>query len=348
MKKRKVLIILLVCILGIVIAAASAILVMRYTGGKSLRGDNKAPELPSFKDDTEITEDEEKIPDSDGKEYQVKYNGHKYKYNDAMINVLFMGIDTETEVRENELYGNGGQVDVILMACVDTENKTVRLLSIPRDTVCEVEIYDYQGEAVGTSRLPISLSHAYGDGAAKSGELTANAVSELLYGLTVHAWYSLNISAIQIVNDFLGGITIVADENNIDYLTKGTQIGDEVVLKGNYARRFIVHRYGENDSSRRIRQRQYLKSFISTALAKLKKNPTLVTDLYGKISEYSTTTLTLDEMVWLTSEMVGMNINDDFITIKGDEIEADDRVEYIVDEKALYETMLEIFYIEVE
>lgn len=345
---KKIFFIALSVILFLIVIAVSAFYIMRYTGEKKLRESGSPPNLPSVEDSTfDVTSNEDDFG-IDESSYSVRYNGKKYKYNESMISILFMGIDSEVPLEENELYGHGGQVDVLFVACIDTDNKKVQLLQIPRDTVCDVEVFDYYGNSAGISRLPISLSHAYGDGGQKSGEITANAVSELLYGLKVNAWISVNLLALPVINDSIGGVTVIADEGNVDYMQSNTNIGDAVLLKGNYVKKFIVHRYDGNDSTRHIRQKQYLTSFISTAKKAIKKNPSLVLDIYNSTSKWTCTTLSVDEIVWLASEMLEMEINTDFITLKGEEKVSDNRVEYHIDEKALYETILKIFYVEVE
>ena len=336
--KRKLLIIAVffVCLVFLLL---TVFYIVKYSGKNNLTQNNKEPTLPKLEQEAE----EDKSAET---EYSVKYNGKKYKYNDKMINILLIGVDTEKQ--DETMYGASGNADVLLLGCINTETDEVKIISIPRDTVCDVVVYDYQGESAGTQRLPISLSHAYGDGGDKSAELTVNAVSELLYGLPIHAWYTLNTLSIKVINDAVGGVPIIPDENSIRYLPGDAVIGEEYLLKGVYARGFVVHRYEESDSTRRVRQKQYLSSFVQQAKKAFSKNPLIVVDLYKKIDNYSATSLTLDEIVWLAGEVAGMNISTDFVSLKGEEIQGETMTEFHVDETSLYETMLDIFYIEVE
>jgi len=335
--KRK-LIIALVVFLVLALILFSVYSILRSQGKKKLTQSDKTPTLPK------IEETDEPV---DTAEYSVKYNGKKYKYNENMINILMIGIDTD-EKKQESLYGIGGHADVLLLGCINPDTDEVKIISIPRDTVCDVVVHDYNGEAVGTQQLPISLSHAYGDGGEKSAELTVNAVSELLYGLPVHAWYSLNVDSVRIINDAVGGVPVIADENNIKYLPKSVKVGDEYLLTNHYARRFIVNRYDESDLTRRIRQKQYLTSFVKQAKKAFSDNPLIVVDIYKKLNNYSLTSLTLDEVVWLAGEVAAMDISVDFTALRGEEVQGETMTEFYVDEKALYETMLDIFYIEVE
>ena len=342
---KKVLLVLLTVFLSLIIIATASVLIVRDNGRQKLTETEKQPELPPVVSETPS---EDESPEENTQEYSVRYNGKKYKYNDKMINVLLMGIDSAEPVEERELFGDGGQVDVLWLGCINTENKSVKIITIPRDTLCSIEVYDINGEPIGTETLPIALSHAFGDGGVKSAEMTVNAVSELLYGLQIHAWYSVNTLAIPVVNDAIGGVEVVADETNIDFMPSWANIGDKVLLKGNYAHRFIVPRFDTTDASRRVRQKQYMKSFIPTAKKAIKDNPLIVIDIYNKITEYSCTSLTLDEILWLSGEMLGMDIDTDAITLEGTEGTMGKYNTITLDETKLFEAMLDIFYLEVE
>jgi LCP family protein required for cell wall assembly len=259
-----------------------------------------------------------------------------------------MGIDKRTKVETNDFYTYGGQADVILLACMDTLNKKIRLISIPRDTVCEIELFDYHGNSVGTSDVQIALSYAYGEGGEKSCNITSDAVSNLLYGLPIHAWYSLNVAAVGMVNDAVGGVEVLVNERNKASLPSYAKVGERFLLKGDHAKRFISIRGENSDFSRRAQQKEYLSSFVSSAKAALSKKPLLAKTIIEKVASYSVTNLTLDEMLYLVDEVLKMEIDTDFITLKGEESVVENRVEFAVDEKALYEMMLDIFYLEVE
>ncbi len=331
--------------LSLILVATVSLFIMKDNGRKKLTETEKQPELPPVV--SELPQEDEPTDES-AEKYSVRYNGKKYKYNDKMTNVLLMGIDSTEPVDENELFGDGGQVDVLWLGCINNETKSVKMISIPRDTLCDIEMYDINGEPIGSERLPIALSHAFGDGSVKSAEMTVNAVSELLYGLQIHAWYSVNVSAVTLVNDAIGGVEVVADEDNLPFMPSGTEIGETVLLKGKSAHRFIVPRFDTTDASRRVRQKQYMKSFIPTVKEAVKDDPLIVADIYNKISEYSCTSLTLDEIIWLSSEVIGMDIDMDAITLEGKEETIGKYNTITLDETKLFETMLDIFYVEVE
>ncbi len=347
MKIIKILKIIAVVFLVIVILLISTYFIMLNSGKKSLM-DNKT-ETPVLTPPTTSSDQEEPLPEDSGdEEYSVKYNGKKYIYNDSIVNLLFIGVDNKAEVEKNGFYTDGGQADVLLLGCMDTLNKTIKLISIPRDTITEIELFDYYGNSAGTSDVQIALSYAFGDGGETSCEITSNAVSNLLYGLPIHAWYSLDVSAVAAINDAVGGVEVTVTEKNKPYLPSEAKIGEKYLLKGNFAKRFISLRGTGNDSSRRSQQKEYLKGFLSSAKKSLAKNPLLARRIIQNVTDYSVTNLSLDEMLYLIDEALKMEIDTDFVTLNGEEIVVDNKVEIHLDEKALYEMMLDIFYVEVE
>ncbi len=343
MKILKALKVILFALLILIFALIIAYFVLRHTGKESIFSDNtKKPVLtPPHQVEEEVSIEEES-------DYSVRYNGKKYAYNESMVNFLFMGIDNRTTAEENDFYTYGGQADVLLLGCMDTLNKKIKLISIPRDTVTEIELFDYYGNSTGTGDVQIALSYAYGDGGEKSCTMTSDAVSNLLYGLPIHAWYSLNVVAVETVNDAVGGVEVMVTEQNKYCFPSRAKVGEKFLLQGYYARQFISTRGNLNDSSRRAQQKEYLTSFVATAKKALAKNPLLAKTILENVADYSVTNLSVNEMLYLVDEVLKMEIDTDFITLQGEETIVDNRVRFIVDEKALYEMMLDIFYLEVE
>ena len=72
------------------------------------------------------------------------------------------------------------------------------MISIPRDTMTQIETFGPGGKSLGKSKDHISLSYAYGDGGYESCELAENAVSELLYGLPIDGYCALNMDGLPV------------------------------------------------------------------------------------------------------------------------------------------------------
>ena len=91
------------------------------------------------------------------------------------------------------------------------------MISIPRDTMTEVESFDLEGNSLGTSTDHISLSYGYGDGGQKSCKLTQEAVENLMYGVPIQGFFALNLDGLPELSKSVGGITVtVPDDSLVD------------------------------------------------------------------------------------------------------------------------------------
>lgn len=285
-------------------------------------------------------------------ENTLKYKGVKYRYNEEMINLLFIGVDTSGEVGNGEAENKGtgkdaGQADTIFLAAMDNKRKIVTLIPVNRDTMTEISIYDLYGQFTGKKTEQIALSYAFGDGAKKSAELTRDAVSHLFYGLPIHGYFALNTSAIPIVNDMVGGVYV----SLLDDFTRVDQSyvqGTKVHLLGDFSETYVRSRMGVGEGtneSRMARQQQYILAFASQAIRAVKENITLPVSLYQEIIPYMVTDVAMDEFSYLASQAVSYRFNNDFIqSVPGETEESDLYMKYLVDEERMYELILEIFY----
>ena len=80
----------------------------------------------------------------------VEYEGATYRYNDHLSNYLFMGIDSTEEVSEMESQLDAGQADSIYLVSLDRATEQVQVLSIPRDTITEIEVFNPSGISLGS------------------------------------------------------------------------------------------------------------------------------------------------------------------------------------------------------
>ena len=336
----KVVLILLLVILLLVSVVLIGFFVLRATGKSRLMGKNvgQAPTLET----TGVSGETQEILE----ENSVKYEGKVYHYNQDIVTILFMGIDT-SEIAKTEHVGEAGQADTIFLAALDTKNNQMSLISVSRDTMTDIEVYDYFGNLIGTSTGQLALAYAYGDGLEKSCELTKNAVSKLFYGLPINAYCSLNLNALIAMNDQVGGVTVTLldDFTSFDPAMKK---GETMKLSGKQARRYVQGRMGTGDgtnSSRMARQKQYLTAFIQAAKAAMKQDLTLPVTIYRSIQEFMVTDLSLDEATYLASLSLNMSFGDDSIhNVAGTQGEGALYSEYYVDDKALYQLILDVFY----
>ena len=62
-----------------------------------------------------------------------------------------------------------------------------------------------------TTKTQIALAHANGDGMELSCENTVDAVSNMLYGIRIEGYISLNMDSIKILNHLAGGVPVTIE-----------------------------------------------------------------------------------------------------------------------------------------
>ena len=213
-KKRKpVLTVILVVFISLLLAGGISWMILNAKGKKDLykKAENSAPELENV---TENESDDSQVEnDVTWKKGWVRYNGDIYQYNEDILTFLVMGIDKEGKVEPVKNGIDGGQADLIMLAVFNPHTKTTSLITVNRNTMTEIDVYDEKGEYIGSGQGQICLQHGYGDGAELSCERTKKAVSNLFYKLLIHGYFSINMGAIKAINSAVGGVTITLDED---------------------------------------------------------------------------------------------------------------------------------------
>lgn len=291
---------------------------------------------------------EENAEQDNWQEGDVRYQGVHYRYNSEILTFLFLGIDKMGEVKTAKDGFDGGQSDAIFLLVLDPHNKEASIIGVPRDTMAELSVYDKNGNYAGTTIAQLALQHGFGDGGKLSCERTVEAVAKLLYELPIHGYCAINMGAIPLINDAVGGVEVTALE---DVIKTDIKKGQTVLLKGKDAYSYLHNRDTKSDGSalrRQARQKQYLSAYAQTALSAMKTDITLPVTLYNTISKYMVTDITVDEVSYLATQASSYSFNDDNIyTLTGENKVGGEYEEFYVDEMALYELILEVFYEEV-
>lgn len=339
-RARRIILIVLCVIIGLILAGGCTVFALKKIGEKKMTESTvTAPEaVPS-----------EAAVEDDGK--TVIYKGQKYRYNEENINILCMGVDKSISETGEESVGANGQADVLILMNLDTANGTLTMVNIPRDTLVDVSKYNVDGEYTGVEKMQICLAYAYGDGKETSCDNVTEAVGRLLYGMPVHSYAAIDYDAISLLNDAVGGVTVVVleDMTSVDWRFSE---GNTVTLHGQQAHSYVRARdWDRVDANllRMERQKQYLNAFIQTALTATKSDLSVPLDLYNAASDYMVTNLGASSVAYLASEVIDCGVNEIIsFTVPGEMVAGDVYAEYIPDEVGLYEMVLNVFYEAVE
>lgn len=294
----------------------------------------------------------EDVPEE--KEGRIIYGGKTYDFNEDIMTFLVMGIDQRSEtVREwaGEKDFDGGSADAVFLIVLNPHNSRMQIIAIDRNTITDVDFYDEEGKYTETLRTQLAVQHGFGDGAQKSAEYMEKAVSNLFYGLPIHGYCAVNMSAIEKVNDAVGGIDVTVLEDLTQW--DGTLVkGQTVHLEGKSAFYYLRCRDTKafGSAERRLeRQKQYIGAFIMKAKQQFKENPALPITLFQQLKPYMTTDLTMGKAAYLAGLAAGFDFGaTDIRKVEGETVMGEKFEEFYVDEEALYRMILDTFYEEAD
>lgn len=281
------------------------------------------------------------------------WNGKTYRQDPINKIILWMGVDTSGAVEEKRVSGSGGQADAIGLLIQNKATDEVRLLSIPRDTMTEIKLFDLVGNELGTDVQHLNLAYAYGNGEKESCELLQEAVEQLLGGISIDGYLSVNMSAISQLNDMVGGVTVRIDDPGMENRDPSLVYGSTVTLQGSQAETYV--RYRDTDVSqsalgRMDRHKNYASAWMSQASAMQKKDSQFLGAAFEAVQDYMVTNLNKDE--YLDAGLAAMQTEhlfdgDHFFTVPGTGTEGLVYDEFYPDEAALEELIINLFYKEI-
>ena len=274
----------------------------------------------------------------------VTVDGVDYFPRQDITTVLVMGVDRYGPVADSEAYNNSGASDFNVLVLIDETAQAVELLYLNRDTMVEMPVLGVGGRQAGTYYGQLALAHTYGSGLEDSCENVKQTVSELLGGIQIDYYVSMNMDTISILNDAVGGVTveITEDFSHVDpTITMGT-----LTLDGQQAVNYVRTRKDVGDQlnlSRIERQKAYVNSFSAAFRAKYEANRNMVQDLYGEISPYLVTDLSVSVLNAMIEHYGDYSVNR-VISPEGDNVMGEKYFEFYAHEDKLRELSLELFY----
>ena len=283
----------------------------------------------------------------DGREITY-YNGTAYARREDLETVLLLGVD-KFEGETPEGYVNNQQADFLLLLVMDKQHETCTPIQLNRDTMTQIQILGVTGEPAGTFTGQLALAHTYGSGEEDSCENTVLAVENLLYGIEINHYVSLTMDGVALLNDLVGGVPVevLDDFSGID---DSLVQGETVTLQGQHALTYVRSRGGLEDSSnlhRMERQRQYLAALQQQLKAAVRQEDGFTLDVLLQLNEYMVSDCTVDQLSELGNSLAAYQVSD-ILTTPGDAREGEEFMEFTVDEDALQQLVLDVFYEPVE
>ena len=259
--------------------------------------------------------------------------------------------DTENSYEQQVV----GQSDALFLLVVNNKTQQLQVISINRNTMTDIELCDEDGIDMGPLKTQICLQHAFGDGKRLSCSKTVDAVSGLFQNIPISGYLAMNMGGIPQMNDAVGGVEVTVQQD-ISFPKAGVDLkkGKKVTLDGTQAYYYLHGRDTEEyDSATKRLQRE--EQYIVAYMNKLKKisaeNPDQVTEIYDSISDYLVTSVDFTSMI---DQLMTYDFTEDQMytvpgkTVEGKPIDGKRYEEYHVDEDAMEELIMKVFYTPVQ
>lgn len=242
------------------------------------------------------------------------------------VSILIMGVD------ENDHRDNKGQsrTDALVLATVNIEETSVKLLSIPRDSLVYIPERGYEDK----------INHAHYFGGVPS---TIETVERLLE-IPVDYWVKLNFNAFVDVIDALDGIEVEVpyefresdsmDRRDAIHLLPGYQ-----KLNGEEALALARTRKHDNDVQRGKRQLEIVKAVLHKTISL--QSILKIDDVIEAVGDNLTTNMTFSEIKsFLAHGTKFRNLTVDSYTLAGTDYWPEKIYYWLIDEEELEETKL--------
>jgi LCP family protein required for cell wall assembly len=274
----------------------------------------------------------------------IEVDGVSYFPRQDITVVLVLGIDRFGPVQGSGHYTNTGAADVDMLMIFDQTDQVVNMLYLNRDTMLTMPALGVGGKPAGTYYGQLALAHTYGEGLQDSCENSRKAISDFLWGLRIDYYVSMNMDAIALINDAVGGVTVEVTEDFS--LVDPTIPMGTVKLTGQQALNFVRTRKDVGDQlnvTRMERQMTYIRGFSQALKAKHETDATFVLNIYEELKPYVVTDCSGKVLASLLERYATYELGQ-ILSPKGENVMGQKYYEFHVDETDLQRIMLELFY----
>ena len=274
----------------------------------------------------------------------VTRDGVDYFPRQDVTTVLVLGIDQTGPVSDSGTYNNRGAADMNLLLIFDEAAQICNILHFNRDTMVEMPVLGLGGRQAGTLYGQLALAHTYGTGLTDSCENSRETISDLLYGIKIDYYVSMNMDAIPILNDAVGGVRVNV-RDDFSKVDESIPMGS-VLLQGDQALTFVRTRANVGDQlniSRIERHKEYLNGFTAAFRAARQQNPELLVEAYEQVSPYMITDCSVNAISGMI-ERYGDYAVGEVISPAGENVRGEEYYEFYLDEDAFDDLVLRLLY----
>ena len=280
----------------------------------------------------------------------ITWKDKEYQYNSLITTVLYAGLDSTDPLKASETYSNKARADSISVVILDKKREKMSILALNRDTMTEIRRYTRTGEDMGTYVSHLGYAYSYGDGGEVSCEDLKEAVENLL-GISIDEYAVTNQSSITSINDLVGGVTVTVPNDDLAAMYPELKKGAVVTLDDSNVKDFLQHRDTAADFSnegRIERQQAYVTAYVDLLKNRLASEPDQLWQEIGQMNDYLQTSITKNKYLSLARLLEKVSFTDaDYYRPTGKDSAGELHDEFYVDEDALRQLVIDLFYEEV-
>lgn len=277
----------------------------------------------------------------------IYIDGSPYKAKSDIETIMFIGTDKyESDEIKNNSFRNDMQNDFNFLLVIDNDAQKITPILINRDTMTDIQTYSVSGKKAGMQYAQLALAHTYGSGKSDSCINVIDAVSNLLYDVSIEHYAAISLDAIPILNDAVGGVKLTV-QDDLSAIDSALVKGAEVTLSGEQAETYIRSRYGLDDSTnenRMQRQKQYISEWLNLAKQSLEQDSSFAENTILKVNDYLTTDMSVSSLS-LLAEKISTYDQAQIAELTGVSKQVDGYMQFTADEKAIKEIVIDNFFV---
>lgn len=251
----------------------------------------------------------------------IRLGKRNFTFSHPVSTYLFMGTDASGNEDGTGSEHQGSMADVLMLITIDEEEKCYGILQLNRDTITEVPMLEKDGTAYASAGMQLCTAHWYGRDKKASCENTVQTVSNMLGGLPITGYYALQMDAVPLLNQAVGGVKVTFHEN-LTELDPQMKKGSELTLTDQQAEKLLHSRYEMKDdrNSRRMQRQQiFMKNFMRQAGERTDEDPDFAITLFDRLHPYATEDINMNELTAMLGQINGYT-NKGIFTIEGKSI----------------------------
>jgi anionic cell wall polymer biosynthesis LytR-Cps2A-Psr (LCP) family protein len=171
-----------------------------------------------------------------------------------------------------------------------------------------------------------------------------NTLMKYLHGMTIDYYVAMNMDAIPILNDAVGGVTVNV-KDDFSAVNPAITMG-ELTLQGDQVIDYVRTRKDVGDQknvTRMERQKEYVDGFLQKLIEKEQSDVEFALRLYEQVAPYVVTDCSSTTLSGMLDRYTEFELKE-VVTLEGDNVIGEDYYEFYPDEEKLDELVVRLFY----